>query len=123
MDAAEPEQGARIQATPEPLQLPATIPSAETIERAESTELMEALFRVLLHNDDVTPFDYVMTMLARIFMLSSEISEHIALTAHNEGVAVVIIRPRTEAERLSTSANRIARADGYPLTFSVEPEI
>ena len=109
--------------TPDPLQLPATVESPVTTHYPENTELMEALFRVLLHNDNVTPIEYVMHILARIFTLSSEISEHIALTAHNDGTAIVIIKPRTEAERLSLTANGIARADGYPLTFSIEPEI
>lgn len=85
--------------------------------------LMEARFRVLIHNDDVTPFDYVMSILGKIFMLSEEIAEHVAITAHSEGIAVVIIRPRSEAERLSMLANRTARNDGYPLTFSVEPDV
>ena len=112
-----------MQQTSEPLQLPQTDPAPSVGTLSASTELMEALFRVLLHNDDVTPFDYVIGTLAKVFTLSSEISEHIALTAHHEGLAIVIIRPRTEAERLSQSANRLARADGFPLTFSVEPNI
>jgi ATP-dependent Clp protease adaptor protein ClpS len=111
-----------VYAAAEPPQLPAVIEMPERTLHPESTELMEALFRVLLHNDDVTPFDYVMNILAKVFMLSSEISEHVALTAHDEGIAIVVIKPRNEAERLSHSANRMARADGFPLTFTTEPE-
>ena len=119
------EPAPKAEAAPEPLQLPLLVPehAPETDAPPVTAELMEALYRVLLHNDDVTPFDYVMNMLGMLFGLSSEISEHVAMTAHTEGIAVVIIRPRSEAERLSGSAKRIARADGYPLTFSVEPEV
>ena len=77
---------------------------------------------VLIHNDDVTPFDYVMRILMRIFLLSEEMAEHVAETAHSEGTAVVVIRPRAEAERLVKVAWTRARLDGYPLTFSIEPE-
>ena len=82
----------------------------------------EPLYRILIHNDDVTPFDYVIRVLKRIFMLSQELAEHVAETAHEQGVAIVMIRPRPEAEKLIGIARTQARADGYPLTFSMEPD-
>lgn len=77
---------------------------------------------VIIHNDDVTPFEYVIKLLLQLFLLSEEIAEHIANTAHSEGQAVVVVRPRNEAERLVKVARTRARLDGYPLTFSLEPE-
>jgi ATP-dependent Clp protease adaptor protein ClpS len=77
---------------------------------------------VLVHNDDVTPFEYVIRILTHLFMLSDEMAEHVAQTAHSEGKAVVVVRPRPEAERLVKVARSRARLDGYPLTFSIEPE-
>lgn len=77
---------------------------------------------VLVHNDDVTPFEYVIRILTNLFMLSEEMAEHVAQTAHTEGKAVVVVRPRPEAERLVKVARSRARVDGYPLTFSIEPE-
>ncbi len=80
------------------------------------------LYKVLIHNDDVTPLDYVIRILRRVFTLSDELAEHIAETAHNEEVAIVVVRPRTEAEKLLGAARLQARADGFPLTFSMEPD-
>lgn len=77
---------------------------------------------VLVHNDDVTPFEYVIKILLQVFLLSEEIAEHVAQTAHTEGQAVVVVRPRNEAERLVKVARARARLDGYPLTFSMEQE-
>ena len=82
----------------------------------------EPLYRILIHNDDVTPLEYVIRILKRVFMLSQELAEHIAETAHEDGVAIVLIRPRPEAEKLIGIARTHARADGYPLTFSMEPD-
>lgn len=82
----------------------------------------EPLYRILIHNDDVTPFEYVIRVLKRIFMLSQELAEHVAETAHEQEVAIVMIRPRPEAEKLIGIARTQARADGYPLTFSMEPD-
>ena len=85
-------------------------------------EQHEHRWYVLVHNDDVTPFEYVMRILTGLFLLSDEIAEHVATTAHSEGKAVVVVRPRPEAERLVKVALSRARIDGYPLSFTIEPE-
>lgn len=78
------------------------------------------LATILIHNDDVTPYSYVMYMLGDLFMLSEELADHVAWTAHTKGTAVVVVRPRAEAEKLVKVARGRARMDGYPLTFSLE---
>jgi ATP-dependent Clp protease adaptor protein ClpS len=79
-------------------------------------------WNVWIHNDEVTPFEYVLRILVRLFLLSEELAEHVALTAHQEGQAVVVVRPREEALRLVKVATARAQLDGYPLRFSAEPE-
>ena len=93
----------------------------ETIDESPD-EAFENLWRVIIHNDNFTPFEYVYMILETIFMLSSELVEHIAWTAHERGQAVVVIRPRSEAERLVDVAMTRARLDGFPLTFTLEEE-
>jgi ATP-dependent Clp protease adaptor protein ClpS len=85
-------------------------------------EQNEPRWYVVIHNDDVTPFEYVIRILTSLFLLSDEMAEHVAQTAHSEGQAVVVVKPRPEAERLVKVAQSRARLDGYPLAFSVEPE-
>lgn len=98
-------------------------PPAPGFEAEQTEEKRHApRWYVIIHNDDVTPFEYVIKMLLQVFLLSEEIAEHIANTAHSEGQAVVVVRPRHEAERLVKVARTRARLDGYPLTFSLEPE-
>ena len=87
-----------------------------------SKTALEPLYRVLIHNDDVTPYDYVIVVLMTLFKLSHELAEHITWVAHTRGVARVVTRPRSEAQRLVNRAHFIARLDGFPLTFSLEPE-
>jgi ATP-dependent Clp protease adaptor protein ClpS len=99
-----------------------TEPAPDITTEKIPTDVTAPLYKVLIHNDDVTPLDYVIRILQRIFMLSQELAEHVAETAHNEEVAIVVIRPRTEAEKLVGAARLQARADGYPLTFSLEPD-
>lgn len=76
---------------------------------------------VVIHNDDVTPYEYVIRLLGRVFMLSEEIADHVAWTAHTQGRAVVIVRPQPEAQKLVAAAHTAARLDGFPLTFTLEP--
>lgn len=102
----------------DPLALPAVTPDVVYEEELE----LEPRYRVLIHNDDVTTFDYVIRILGQIFLLSHEMADHIAWTTHEQGQAVVVIRPRPEADRLAKKATGLARADGFPLTFSTEPD-
>lgn len=95
---------------------------AEAIPDRASDTTLDPRFLILIHNDEVTPYEYVLRVLETIFLLSDELAEHIAWTAHSDGVAVVMVRPRNEAKRLIVVAHSKARADGYPLTFSMEPE-
>ncbi len=79
----------------------------------------EDSWQVLIHNDDETPFGYVFYTLNSVFMLSDELAEHIATTAHSSGTAIVAIRPRQEAEMLMRVALGRAKNDGYPLQFTM----
>lgn len=81
---------------------------------------LSPLYRVLIHNDDVTPYDYVVVVLCVLFGLSDEMAQHVTWVAHTRGLARVVTRPRPEAERLVAAAHAAARMEGYPLTFTVE---
>jgi ATP-dependent Clp protease adaptor protein ClpS len=85
------------------------------------TEL-EPLYRVIIHNDDVTPMDFVVAILERIFMISQPDAMRIMVTAHTRGNAYVQTLPKTEAQARIAKAHFAAGLDGYPLHFSIEPE-
>lgn len=95
---------------------PGTSPDVERVTDVARGDLAQ----VLIHNDDVTPYAYVIRILGDLFLLSEELADHVAWTAHTKGIAVVVVRPRAEAEKLVKAALRRARFDGYPLTFSLE---
>ncbi|HEY1409568.1 MAG TPA: ATP-dependent Clp protease adaptor ClpS, partial [Promineifilum sp.] len=78
--------------------------------------------RVYIHNDDVTPYDFVVVVLVRFFDLNPLEAEHVTHTAHVTGVAYVKTLPRSEAEKRVGQAHFAAGLEGYPLTFTIEPE-
>jgi ATP-dependent Clp protease adaptor protein ClpS len=98
--------------------LPLVRPAADSDERTE----LEPRYRVLIHNDSVTTFVYVIHVLSAVFLLSDEIAEHIAETAHNNGTAIVVVRPKSEADKLAKAAISHARMDGFSLAFSIEQD-
>lgn len=83
---------------------------------------VEPPWRVLIHNDDVTTFEFVERILVTLFNLSHEIAEHIALVTHIYGIALVCVRPRSEAEKLVGQAIFAARMEGFPLMLTCEPD-
>jgi ATP-dependent Clp protease adaptor protein ClpS len=95
-------------------------PQIEIIEGTK-TEL-ESLYRVIIHNDDVTPMDFVVNVLTSIFMLSQPDAAEVMLTAHYSGAAYVQTLPKSEAEKRINKAHFAAGLEGYPLHFSIEPE-
>jgi ATP-dependent Clp protease adaptor protein ClpS len=95
-------------------------PEIEIIEETK-TEL-EPLYRVIIHNDDVTPMDFVVNVLTSIFILFQPDALEVMLIAHYKGAAYVQTLPKTEAEKRINKAHFAAGLEGYPLHFSIEPE-
>jgi ATP-dependent Clp protease adaptor protein ClpS len=94
----------------------------EIIEETEQAEEFEPPFKIFIHNDDVTPFDFVILILQKIFQLSPLEAEHVAYVAHSSGVAYVATLPKNEAQQRVGKAHFAASLEGYPLLFTIEPE-
>lgn len=120
--------------TPQSAQAPATSPAkpkpkvrpgkpAEKIEtETKDVTKLAPRYRVLIHNDDVTPMDFVVKVLIEVFGLNGIRAAKIMLEAHFKGVALVTVLPLEEAEFRVEKAHAMARGVKYPLTFSYEPE-
>lgn len=76
--------------------------------------------RVLVHNDDVTPYDFVILILRQVFGLSPSQAERVTLRAHVTGVAHVMTLPVEEAKHRVGRAHALARQAGFPLSFTIE---
>ena len=96
------------------------VPDIEIIEITETD--LEPLYRVIIHNDTVTPMDFVVNVLKTIFYLSNPKAAEIMLSAHFYGTAYVQTLPKSEAETRINRAHSAAGSEGYPLHFSLEPE-
>ena len=99
-----------------------TTPKIQIIEEQEEETELEPLYRVLIHNDHVTPMDFVVHILKSIFYLPNEKALTIMMSAHIKGMEYVQTLPRSEAEKRIEKALAEANWAGYPLNFSMEPE-
>jgi ATP-dependent Clp protease adaptor protein ClpS len=80
------------------------------------------LHKVILLNDDYTPREFVVTVLKAEFRMNAEQAYRVMITAHKRGVCVVAVYAQDIAETKATRATEAARAKGYPLLFTTEPE-
>ncbi len=94
----------------------------QKIRRPEEETEQEPPYRVIVHNDDVTPMEFVMHILTTVFLVPHENAMTIMYTAHLNGAAYVQTLPKSEASKRINKAHFAARMRGYPLKFSMEPE-
>ncbi|HYG76170.1 MAG TPA: ATP-dependent Clp protease adaptor ClpS [Planctomycetota bacterium] len=96
-------------------------PGVVTSTETNQTPRLTPQFKVLIHNDDVTPMDFVVYVLIDIFKKELQEAMDIMLLAHNSSVALVTVLPLEQAELRVDQAHSIARTNKYPLTFTIEP--
>ncbi len=88
----------------------------------DSDATTEDMAKVIIHNDDVTPMDFVVLILTETFKRSLVFAEMIMLEAHQNGQAIVCAMSLEEAEAKVRMAHFLARANKYPLTFTIETD-
>ena len=80
------------------------------------------LYKVLLLNDDYTPMEFVVQVLARYFGMTHGQAFEIMLTVHKKGVAVVGVFSHEIAETKVTQVMDFARRHQHPLQCTMEKE-
>ena len=100
------------------------MPETVVIPRARVRPKTERpkLYKVILINDDFTPREFVVTVLKGEFRLSEDQAQRVMITAHRRGACVVAVFTRDVAETKAARAIDAAKAKGYPLMFTTEPE-
>ena len=81
-----------------------------------------SMWKVIFHNDDVTPMQFVTQILIEIFNKTEDESVNLCKTIHEKGKVVVAVYPYDIAETKSVEATEVARSNSYPLKVSIEQE-
>ena len=80
------------------------------------------LYRVLLHNDDYTPMEFVVAILQAVFFKSESDAHAVMLHAHTRGYAVAGVYSFEIAEEKVAKVTALAEEAGFPLLSTLEPE-
>ena len=90
-------------------------------EVKEEVELNEpSKFRVILHNDDKTTFDFVIHILTEVFHKDFNEATEITFRVHDAGAATAGIYTHQIAESKIDEASALARANNFPLKLTAE---
>jgi ATP-dependent Clp protease adaptor protein ClpS len=79
-----------------------------------------AMYKVVLHNDDYTPMEFVVTLLEQLFGLDREKSTRIMLLIHTHGKGVCGIFTYEIAETKVAQVNEYSQRHQHPLLCSME---
>ena len=95
----------------------------EIIEKIEESIQVQIpkMYKVIIHNDDTTTFDFVIEVLVRIFHRNLQDAIELTKTVHLTGQGIAGA-PYTQevAEEKTEETVSFARANGFPLTVTYE---
>ncbi len=93
-----------------------------TATRAGRKVRRPPLYKVLIHNDDYTTREFVVFVLEAVFHHDQTEATRIMWHVHTTGVGVAGVFTYEVAETKAHKVEALARANGFPLKLSVEPE-
>ncbi len=101
---------------------PADINSNETdvLTRTKPKVKKPNLYRVLLLNDDFTPMEFVVEVLARFFSMNIEKATQVMLHVHQNGVGECGVYTYEVAETKVTQVMDFAKQNQHPLQCVME---
>ena|ERR1035437_9110038 len=99
------------------------MPEIEVIEKIDETikVVIPKMYKVLLHNDDKTTFDFVISVLMQIFHRTENDAVEITKQIHITGIGIAGAPYTHEvAEEKTLETISYARANNFPLTPTYE---
>lgn len=92
------------------------------IEKTKLNVEEPGFYKVIFINDDVTPMEFVIELLQKIFKHDLETSQKIMMAVHTEGSAIAGVYTYEIAEQKGVESTVLARNNGFPLQVKVEKQ-
>ncbi|MGN0682411.1 MAG: ATP-dependent Clp protease adaptor ClpS [Oscillospiraceae bacterium] len=89
-------------------------------ERSDSKVKEPKQYYVVMHNDDFTTMDFVVSVLVEIFHKDEITAQALMLNVHNKGKAVVGKYPYDIAATKVNAALVRAKNEGFPFRMTIE---
>ena len=78
-------------------------------------------YKVIIHNDDYTPMEFVISVLVSIFKKGPAEAYEITMNVHKKEKGIAGIYTRDVAQTKMTQANAAATENKFPLKCTMEP--
>lgn len=79
-------------------------------------------YKVVLHNDPITTFEFVTDLLVSLFRKDLSEAQRLTREVHDHEQAVIVVTSLERAELYVDQVHALARPRGFPLVASLEPE-
>ena len=79
-------------------------------------------FKVIVCNDDVTPVEFVIAMLMKIFRHDEKTAVNLTIQVHEQGKGIAGVYSFEIAEQKAIDATNMARLNDFPLVIKIEAE-
>lgn len=79
-----------------------------------------SLWKVVILDDDLTPVEFVVSMLMTVFRYNTADAKSLTVEIHNTGSAVAGVYSHEIAEQRGLDATQLARANGHPLQITLD---
>lgn len=99
---------------------PSQTPNVETVTEEHTGHYPR--YKVFIHNDDKTTFQFVIAVLVQIFNKTAAEGAELATEVHEKDVGFVGAYTMEQAEFRVDQAHSLARARKFPLKLTFEPE-
>ncbi len=96
--------------------------SNQTFADDESKIKVPRQYKVILHNDDYTPMEFVVHVLMSVFKKDELSATQIMLNVHNSGKGICGTYSYEIAETKVAKVHQLAEQNEYPLHASMEAE-
>ncbi len=90
------------------------------LTRDDTATKEPSMYKVLLHNDDYTTMDFVISILENVFRKNREEATLIMLSVHEQGIGIAGIYTYEICETKIAIVHELARKNEYPLRCTME---
>ena len=90
------------------------------LEEARPDLKVPPMYKVIIHNDDYTPMEFVVQILEKFFSMNREKATQIMLHVHTRGKGVCGLFTRDVAETKVAQVNEYSRTHQHPLLCAME---
>lgn len=99
-----------------------TIAEPIAVEKTKLNIEEPGFYKVVFLNDNVTPMEFVVDLLQKVFKHDLETSQKIMMEIHTEGSAIAGVYSYEIAEQKGIESTVLARNSGFPLQVKVEKQ-